>query len=86
MVLALLVAVSLGFLYLNHSMNKENAEMTKDITSSEKKLEDVKAEINSLKEDYEMRNTDKFKEKVAEENLAWLKKAKIMMKKKKNPL
>ncbi len=76
MVLSLLVVASLGFLYLNYSMNKENAEMTKDITSSEKKLEDVKAEINSLKEDYEMRNTDKFKEKVAEEKLGMVKKSK----------
>ena len=72
--LALLVISSLGFLYLNSSMNKENEAMNKDIISSQKKLEDMKTEIKGLKEDYEMRNTDQFKEKVAKEKLGMVKK------------
>lgn len=72
--LALLVISSLGFLYLNSSMNKENEAMNKDIISSQKKLEDMKTEIKDLKEDYEMRNTDQFKEKVAKEKLGMVKK------------
>lgn len=72
----LVVVAGLGFFYLNSSMNKENENMTKDIISSQKKLEDVKTEIKSLKEDYEMRNTDEFKEKVAKEKLGMVKKSK----------
>ena len=71
---ALLIVSSLGFAYLNSSMNKEHREMNKDIISSQKKLDDVKNEIEGLKEDYEMRNTDEFKEKVAKERLGMVKK------------
>lgn len=71
---SLLVVSGLGFAYLNSSMNKENADMNKDIISSQKKLEDIKTEIEGLKEDYEMRNTDEFKEKVAKEKLGMVKK------------
>lgn len=71
---SLLVVSSLGFAYLNSSMNKEHADMNKDIISSQKKLDDVKNEIEGLKEDYEMRNTDEFKEKVAKERLGMVKK------------
>ena len=71
---SLLVVSSLGFAYLNSSMNKEHRDMNKDIISSQKKLDDVKNEIEGLKEDYEMRNTDEFKEKVAKERLGMVKK------------
>lgn len=71
---SLLIVSSLGFAYLNSSMNKEHREMNKDIISSQKKLDDVKNEIEGLKEDYEMRNTDEFKEKVAKERLGMVKK------------
>lgn len=70
----LLILASLGFAYLNSSMNKENSQMNKDIISSQKKLSDIKDEIENLKEDYEMRNTDEFKEKVAKEKLGMVKK------------
>lgn len=71
---SLLLVSSLGFAYLNSSMNKENDEMKKDIVSSQKKLEDIKGEIEVLKDDYEMRNTDEFKEKIAKEKLGMVKK------------
>lgn len=71
---SLLLVSSLGFAYLNSSMNKENDEMKKDIVSSQKKLEDIKGEIEVLKDDYEMRNTDEFKEKIAKERLGMVKK------------
>ena len=74
-IMAVLVLVSgLGFFYLNSSMNKENEKMSQDIVSSQKKLKDIKTEISELKEDYEMRNTDLFKEKVARERLGMVKK------------
>ena len=70
----LVIIASLGFLYLNSAMNKEHADMNKDIISGQKKLEDIKTEIDELKNDYEMRNTDEFKEKVAKEKLGMVKK------------
>lgn len=70
----LVIAASLGFFYLNSSMNKEHDDMNKDIISGQKKLEDIKTEIDELKDDYEMRNTDEFKEKVAKEKLGMVKK------------
>ncbi len=70
----LVIIVSLGFFYLNSAMNKEHADMNKDIISGQKKLEDIKTEIDELKNDYEMRNTDEFKEKVAKEKLGMVKK------------
>lgn len=77
MIAGLIVLSSVGFLYLNSSMNAENEKMSKDIISSQKKLEDVKTEIDGLKEDYEMRNTDQFKEKVAKEKLGMVKKDEV---------
>ena len=70
----LVIIASLGFFYLNSAMNKEHADMNKDIISGQKKLEDIKTEIDELKNDYEMRNTDEFKEKVAKEKLGMVKK------------
>lgn len=69
----LVIIASLGFFYLNSTMNKEHADMNKDIISGQKKLEDIKTEIDELKNDYEMRNTDQFKEKVAKEKLGMVK-------------
>lgn len=77
MIAGLIVLSSVGFWYLNSSMNAENEKMSKDIISSQKKLEDVKTEIDGLKEDYEMRNTDQFKEKVAKEKLGMVKKDEV---------
>lgn len=70
----LVIVASLGFFYLNSAMNKEHEDMNKDIISGQKKLEDIKTEIDELKNDYEMRNTDQFKEKVAKEKLGMVKK------------
>lgn len=70
----LVIIASLGFFYLNSAMNKEHKDMNKDIISGQKKLEDIKTEIDELKNDYEMRNTDEFKEKVAKEKLGMVKK------------
>lgn len=77
MIAGLIVLSSVGFWYLNSSMNAENEKMSKDIISSQKKLEDVKTEIDGLREDYEMRNTDQFKEKVAKEKLGMVKKDEV---------
>lgn len=77
MISGLIVLSSVGFWYLNSSMNAENEKMSKDIISSQKKLEDVKTEIDGLREDYEMRNTDQFKEKVAKEKLGMVKKDEV---------
>lgn len=84
MIAGVLVLSSVGFWYLNSSMNAENEKMSKDIISSQKKLEDVKTEIDGLREDYEMRNTDQFKEKVAKEKLGMVKKDEVSEKPEEN--
>ena len=84
MIAGIIVLSSVGFWYLNSSMNAENEKMSKDIISSQKKLEDVKTEIDGLREDYEMRNTDQFKEKVAKEKLGMVKKDEVSEKPEEN--
>ena len=69
-----LVLAIIGFLILNSMMDRDRAQIDKDIVSGRKKLEEVTKEIEELKEDYEMRNTDEFKEKMAKEKLGMVKK------------
>ena len=48
----------------NAAMNNEINKIDKEIVSTQKKLDSTNAEINSLNKDYDIRNTDKFKEKI----------------------
>ncbi|MDU3176624.1 septum formation initiator family protein [Anaerococcus sp.] len=54
-------------------MNAEINNLNTEIKSTQKKLDDVNKEITSLENDYEIRNTDQFKEKVAQERLGMVK-------------
>ena len=75
MLFALLVLIIslIAYLFINSSLNRKIKKLDNDIISSKKKLEEVNKEIDQLKEDYEMRNTDQFKEKVARERLGMVK-------------
>lgn len=76
-ILAILVITGLfaGFIYFSNSnMNKEIKSLDEEITSNTKKMDDLDSEITSLEEDYDIRNTDEFKEKVAKERLGMVKK------------
>ena len=75
MLFALLVLIIslIAYLFINSSLNRKIKILDNDIISSKKKLEEVNKEIDQLKEDYEMRNTDQFKEKVARERLGMVK-------------
>lgn len=67
----------IGFYFLNSNLNKDMKKLDQDIVSSKKKLENVKKEIDSLNDDYENRNTDQFKEKMAKEKLGMVKKSEV---------
>ena len=72
LILTLLFA---GFIYYTNSrMDAEMREINQEMTSNKKKLQELDEEINSLEEDYDIRNTDEFKEKIAKERLGMVKK------------
>ena len=72
LILTLLFA---GFIYYTNSkMDAELRELDQEMTSNKKKMQELDEEITSLEEDYDIRNTDKFKEKIAKERLGMVKK------------
>lgn len=71
--IALLIISSIAYYVSNAAMNNEINSINKEIVSTQKKLDATNAEINSLKKDYDIRNTDKFKEKIAKERLGMVK-------------
>lgn len=70
--LILLISV-ISFIFLNNMMKAEISSLDTEISSTKKKLDDVNKEITSLESDYEIRNTDQFKEKIAQERLGMTK-------------
>lgn len=70
--LILLISV-ISFIFLNKMMKAEINTLDTEISSTKKKLDDVNKEITSLESDYEIRNTDQFKEKIAQERLGMIK-------------
>ena len=72
LILTLLFA---GFIYYTNSkMDAELRELDQEMTSNKKKMQELNEEITSLEEDYDIRNTDEFKEKIAKERLGMVKK------------
>ena len=64
-----------GFIYYSNSrMDAEMREIDQEMTSNKKKMQELDEEITSLEDDYDIRNTDEFKEKVAKERLGMVKK------------
>lgn len=61
------------YIYNSKAMDKEISEIESEIASNQKKLQGINQEITELKEDYNIRNTDEFKEKVAEDRLGMTK-------------
>ncbi|WP_394011873.1 FtsB family cell division protein [Anaerococcus cruorum] len=70
--LVLLISV-ISYIFLNKMMKAEINSLDTEISSTQKKLDDVNKEITSLEKDYEIRNTDQFKEKIAQERLGMTK-------------
>lgn len=71
----ILTLVFAGFIYYTNSrMDAEMREIDQEMTSNKKKLQELDEEITSLEEDYDIRNTDEFKEKIAKERLGMVKK------------
>ncbi|WP_282929540.1 septum formation initiator family protein [Anaerococcus sp. Marseille-Q7828] len=72
LILTLLFA---GFIYYTNSkMDAELRELDQEMTSNKKKMQELDEEITSLEDDYDIRNTDEFKEKIAKERLGMVKK------------
>lgn len=58
----------------NKNMNRQRLSLRENITETNTKISKVKKEIDTIKKDYENRNTDDFKEKIAREKLGMIKK------------
>ena len=72
-VLLILILSTIAYIFLNKMMNAEINTLNSEINSTKKKLDSVNEEITSLESDYEIRNTDQFKEKIAQERLGMVK-------------
>ncbi|MBM0045904.1 septum formation initiator family protein [Anaerococcus sp. mt242] len=69
----ILILSTIAYVFLNNMMNAEINTLNSEINSTKKKLDAVNEEITSLESDYEIRNTDQFKEKIAKERLGMVK-------------
>lgn len=58
----------------NKNMNRQRLSLKENITETNTKISKIKKEIDTIKKDYENRNTDDFKEKIAREKLGMIKK------------
>lgn len=58
----------------NNKINLQMGAINNDIKSTSSKISSLRNEIDSIKKDYENRNTDEYKEKVAREKLGMIKK------------
>lgn len=72
-VLLILILSTIAYIFFNKMMNAEIKTLNSEISSTKKKLDAVNEEITSLESDYEIRNTDQFKEKIAQERLGMVK-------------
>ena len=77
-IFAVLLVAGLSYYASGVKANKEMASLDKEIYSSVKKKESLQAEIKELKDDYEKRNTDEFKEKIARDRLDMVKKSEVV--------
>lgn len=73
-IIIVLTIAFFGFKKMNSAIQDEIAELNNQIKEKNAEIESVKVDIASLKSDYEMRNTDEFKEKIARERLGMVKK------------
>lgn len=77
-ILSILVLAAGSFNMYNKALDREFSKVNKDMDSLTKKKEDLQISINGLKEDYENRNTDEFKEKIARDRLDMVKKSEVV--------
>ena len=71
----ILTVLFAGFIYYSNSrMDAEMREIDQEMTPNKKKMQELDEEITSLEDDYDIRNTDEFKEKIAKERLGMVKK------------
>lgn len=73
-IIIILTVAFFGFWKMNSAMQEEIAALNQEIKEKNSEIENVKLDIASLKSDYEIRNTDDFKEKIARERLGMVKK------------
>lgn len=77
-IVSIMVLSAGSFNLYNKALDREFAKVNKDIKSLTKKKEELQISINGLKEDYENRNTDEFKEKIARDRLDMVKKSEVV--------
>ncbi len=72
-IIALIIISSIAYYISSKAMDNEINSLNKEITSTQKKLDKANAEIKNIENDYKIRNTDQFKEKMAKERLGMVK-------------
>lgn len=72
-IILILIISIISYILLNRMMKAEIDSLDTEIKSTQKKLDNVNKEITTLESDYEIRNTDQFKEKIAQERLGMVK-------------
>lgn len=71
--LIIFLVTGLSFSFLYKKIKIEEAQVDKEIIAKEKNKASLKKDIQALENDYENRNTDAFKEKIARERLDMIK-------------
>lgn len=77
-IVSIMVLAAGSFNLYNRALDREFAKVNKDMQSLTKKKEELQISIDGLKEDYENRNTDEFKEKIARDRLDMVKKSDVV--------
>ncbi|MDD7305829.1 MAG: septum formation initiator family protein [Peptoniphilaceae bacterium] len=73
--LVILITIAFfGFKKMNQAIHEQISILNQQIKEKNSQIENVKVDIAGLKSDYEMRNSDEFKEKIARERLGMVKK------------
>lgn len=72
-IILILIISIISYILLNRMMKAEIDSLDTEIKSTQKKLDNVNKEITTLESDYKIRNTDQFKEKIAQERLGMVK-------------
>lgn len=73
-IIIILTIAFFTFKKMNTAIQEEIASLNQQIEDKNSEIENIKVDIAGLKSDYEMRNSDEFKEKIARERLGMIKK------------
>lgn len=73
-IIFILALAFISFKKINSDIKEEISLLNQKIEDKNSDIENIKVDIKDLKSDYDMRNSDEFKEKIARERLGMVKK------------